>query len=146
MLKHLPKNAKLIRKCLKTHWALDLKQDLSKDYEENDIGAESIFNNPRFKLKVDHTLKRYMMTTLETTNLSDVMDSETNDKLTKERWEQWIRKLHKEQLRQTPKEPFVKATAIKIEQVIKQIPSRIIQQMRKKPKYTPEHVPNTVIL
>ena len=127
MLRGLPRNAKYFRKCLDAHWKCGIKQNLEV---KDNIGSEFLWRNWRFEIQADHHLRRYVSTTLETFQLSDIINKTTNDLFTLNEWKRWIAYLHEQQLRKRPSQAFVQDIASKMRNVCAQIPNEIINLLK----------------
>ena len=119
----IPKGAKYWRQCLQAFFRLKLRLDTN---DRTNIAGESLWHNTRFEISCHYAVKKYMIQTLNTTILSDVMNSTTNTPFTLNEWEDWIVRLGNRRRNGR----FLRQRASEIRAVIAQIPPDIMNDLR----------------
>ena len=87
LLSALPRRSRFIKDCLRAHWARRIEQHLS--YTRG-LEAELLWHKPRFEIKCEWSVRHYFVNFLNVTQISDVLDYETNAPYTTDRWREWI--------------------------------------------------------
>ena len=82
LVKHLPKGAEYIRQCISSFFDLKITQDLAHKHSARHISGESLWFNHRFDVKATNTARGYYANTIDTTLLSDIINSNTNNVFT----------------------------------------------------------------
>ena len=124
---NLPKKATYIRDCIRAFFKIGIKQDISLLVN---IAAESLWHNPRFQIPITHLDRRYLMTTVETTILGDIMDKATNRPFTRQKWKEWIIHLDHKHHGGTLDDRVADRAAGIIYDYVAQIPAHIIQALQ----------------
>ena len=70
-------------------------------------------------------------------NVSDVLDGQTNQPFTNAEWRGFIDDLHQEHIKTVPTPQFLRTQAQKIQSIVQQVPTAILNQAHHAPPYTP---------
>ena len=90
LLQGIPLNAKYWRECIKAHWKINYKFDT----DQPTTGGEPIWESPRFTITTPRRTRQYLINTLQITQLSDIINKDTETPFTGDEWEEWIKELH----------------------------------------------------
>ena len=130
----IPKGMQYLRECLKDFWKIDLKP--SKKVEERIMGSESLWFNHSFSIECFWRDREYFREVIEVELLSDIMDKSTNRIFNRMDWRDWIEELHERKKGIKPTNHFIIDKAIKIANIILQIPKEVKRALRVK-EYIP---------
>ena len=94
MISNLPKKATYIKECLRRFWKLKLEP---LEHSLDGYSAESPWHGHRFRIHgVTNKQRAYCKHVLKVTQMSDIMDRNTNRPFTTRDWRKFVERLHKE--------------------------------------------------
>ena len=126
LLSNLPRRSVFIEDCLRAHWKRGFTQDL---VEVTGLSAETLWHNPRFTVECPWQVRHYFVNVLNVVQISDVLDYETSEPFTEERWEEWILTLHREKRATNLGPREVEEKVRQIVEVVDQIPGWVIEEI-----------------
>ena len=130
LVKHLPKGAEYIRQCISSFFDLKITQDLAHKHSARHISGESLWFNHRFDVKATNTARGYYANTIDTTLLSDIINSSTNNVFTYKEWRAWIQHLDHLHLNRRESSNFIGRQAKKIDAFMKKVPADILHALK----------------
>ena len=122
LLHGIPANAKYWRECLKAHWKINYQFDTTQP----PTGGEPLWESPRFIIQAPRRTRQYLINTLQITQLTDIINKDTETTFTDDEWAAWIRELHMQHAHAIPSEHFVTLKVADLLNIIAQIPADII--------------------
>ena len=135
LLTGFPKRAKFIRSCLKSFWALGLKQNLLTSV----VASEPFWNNPRFQVIATPKERDYFSTILDVQTIRDVINSDTNALRTVEDWLSWLVRLQGEEDGVDPEEEDMIGHARRMYTLTQAIPLSLLEAAVTQPiEYNPK--------
>ena len=136
LLHQLPKKATYIRECLLAHWKMGIKQDQSHITEHNGLGAENLWHNARFRITCNGRVRWYFVNIINITQLSDIIDYETGEPFTPERWGLWFIQYQRDHAGTTPSRKEISDRLTQIQDIINQIPPWILAELKEPATFT----------
>ena len=135
LLKNVPKRAKYLRACIYAHWKMKIQQDVSN---REHLPGQPFWNNAHFRIQATQKEIEYFSQTVDVTAMLDVVDKETDEVFTEERWGDWIRELHTQYIEEIPNESFVADRAKRMREIVEQVPKDILDELKTQPTETYE--------
>ena len=93
LLSALPKKSRFIKDCIRAHWARGITQDCSV---KDGLAAEPLWHTPRFRIICNWRVRHYFVNVLNVTQISDIIDYDTDRPFTAQRWREWIGTYHRD--------------------------------------------------
>ena len=126
LLSNLPKRSAFFKSCIRAHWQRGYQQDLDLT---TGLSAETLWHNPRFRVECDWRVRHYFVNTLSVTQISDIIDYETDQPFDDARWAEWIRTYHRDSARANLDQGEVDLRVRQIRAVVDQVPGWIVRRM-----------------
>ena len=126
LLSNLPKRSTFFKDCLRAHWQRGYKQDLDLT---TGLSAETLWHNPRFRVECEWRVRHYFVNTLSVTQISDIIDYETDRPFDDARWAEWIRTCHRDSAQENLHPDDVDLRVEQIRAVVDQVPGWIVDRM-----------------
>ena len=126
LLSALPKKSRFIKDCIRAHWARGITQDCSV---KDGLAAEPLWHTPRFRIVCNWRVRHYFVNVLNVTQISDIIDYDTDRPFTAQRWREWIGTYHRDARAENITEEELDEKVIQIIDVVNQVPDDIIREI-----------------
>ena len=126
LLSNLPKRSVFFKDCIRAHWQRGYKQDLSLT---SGLSAETLWHNPRFQVECEWRVRHYFVNVLSVTQISDIVDYETDQPFDDTRWAEWIQTYHRDSALANLRPGEVDIRVQQIRAVVDQVPRWIIDKI-----------------